>query len=277
MSSYNIAPVFWVPLMVATAPDQVCQINDCKAPANFYPHCNTSVALRLQYSVIAKQSDLKIANRDHLFNFINDPAESDCVAVDLRFGPGASLYVHCQISEYLMSGMSFKLNSRPPPVCFNCQRHTQCGVRSNELLRLTLFPRRKLLLVEDFSEMAPKGAWLLLKEDDRPKQNNCKCPRWAEMLARAKQCEDAKVAGRFGLTKSHMANTPAQKDETFHGWIIGAILCALLAILGSFVGWKICSKYARTANRKIQSTKVTVINVKESSGNQSSIQIEEDN
>ncbi|KAL9701636.1 hypothetical protein quinque_005077 [Culex quinquefasciatus] len=132
-------------IVVQTLPLTVqgfCQIGDCDTFPQAHPNCSSSdVSGEVRY-VPVNQPGPVWPKRSHLFNWLQDPTEVDCV-------------------ELVLWNIVNRSNDLSLQLSLRCRSQER-----EERLRLSYLNGGQNLLLEDLSGLVPIGSWIMLRRGE---------------------------------------------------------------------------------------------------------------
>lgn len=215
-----------------------CQIGDCDTFPQAHPNCSSSdVTGEVRY-VPVNQPGPVWPKRSHLFNWLQDPTEVDCVELVLwnivnrsnDLSLQLSLRCRSQEREFVCFdyGVQFENGSLR---CLDRWRsiiRSACKVFIRERLRLSYLNGGQNLLLEDLSGLVPIGSWIMLRRGEWRTNLDCKCEKFTTLSDVMDEC-----------FKRQMSNNKTEIESTFYkkelGIALGITISSLTILLTSLI------------------------------------------
>lgn len=184
MSVYLVILIAWIAVPPVTG---FCQLVDCSI--SNASECSWAELVHDNLFVPVEQNMPRITDPHHLFNFLYNPFERNCVRVRFStfeepinsFQLGVSCGSNMNPGIHLTFLIQFHQSSNGSLVsCFKRGKVTKnqgkkCNYFAHEQLRLTFIENYDQLLVEDLSNKVPKGTRLILRKIVPELDKRCVC------------------------------------------------------------------------------------------------------
>lgn len=185
MSVYLVILIAW---KVASPVTGFCQLGDCSISDE--SECSWGDLVKEGFYAPVEQNMPQVTDVDHLFNFLNNPFEKNCVQISFTTfyskDDGYTILLHVQRASEMYGGIrivfliQFHQSSNSSISCFQRDalreyQRKKCAFFVHEQLRLTFFENNEFLLIEDLSSRVPKGTRLILRKIGYQVDMKCLC------------------------------------------------------------------------------------------------------
>lgn len=211
MTVYLVILIAWVAVSPVTG---FCQLSDCSI--SDASECSLFELVEDNLYVPVEQNRPQMTDPNHLFNFLYDPFERNCLRV--RFSTFKDTINYFQLGVNCGSKMNsgihltfliqFHQSSNGSLVsCFKRDKVTKtqgkkCNYFAHEQLRLTFIENYDQLLIEDLSDRVPKGTRLILRTIMPELDRRCVCHDLESYRSEKYECRyNVEVETRYDKNK----------------------------------------------------------------------------
>lgn len=166
-----------------------CQLSDCLI--SDASECSWVELVEDNFNAPAEQNMSQMTDLDHLFNFLFNPFERDCVRINfskphlIKAGNFFDLTVYCGSKMVLSIHLTFLVQFHQPSngslISFIKRdeikefQGKKCDLFAHEQFSLTFMENNDQLLIEDLSSIVPRGTRLILRKTDGTPDRSYQC------------------------------------------------------------------------------------------------------